>query len=191
MTCSPYWNSQFQYGIQVPYTYRYLSLQVGIPQRCLERFENTQLYLWNTVSILVNFLLNTIGYRVGMNIHCLATLFFKKMGHSRPLFLYFRLFNTVDSKQMFDKSLPMSGFELRIFGVGGDRSANWATTTAPFGSGLNEQNLTLELSTLKQSAKSRSWLVWHFHWEEKNKWNSSATLSSSAKVPTRNQQSFT
>ena len=27
--------------------------------------------------------------------------FFIKMGHSRPLFLYFRLFNTVDSKQMF------------------------------------------------------------------------------------------
>ena len=32
---------------------------------------------------------------------------------------------------MFDKSLPMSRFELRISGVGGDRSANWATTTAP------------------------------------------------------------
>ena len=26
---------------------------------------------------------------------------FLKMGHYRPLFLYFRLFNTVDSKQMF------------------------------------------------------------------------------------------
>ena len=45
-------------------------------------------------------------------------------------FLYFRLYNTVDSKQMFDKSLPMTGFEPRIFGVGGDRSTNWATTTA-------------------------------------------------------------
>ena len=52
------------------------------------------------------------------------------MGHSRPLFLYFRLFNTVDSKQMLDKSLPMTGFEPRISGVGGDRSTNWATTTA-------------------------------------------------------------
>ena len=28
---------------------------------------------------------------------------FLKMGHSRPLFLYFSLFNTVDSKQMFNK----------------------------------------------------------------------------------------
>ena len=47
---------------------------------------------------------------------------FLKMGHSRPLFLYFRLFNTVNSKQMFDKSLPMTGIELQISGVGGDRS---------------------------------------------------------------------
>ena len=45
-------------------------------------------------------------------------------------FLYFRLFNTVDSKQIFDKSLPMTEFEPRIFGVGGDRPTNWATTTA-------------------------------------------------------------
>ena len=28
----------------------------------------------------------------------LSDHFFKKMGQSRPLFLYFRLFNTVDSK---------------------------------------------------------------------------------------------
>ena len=45
-------------------------------------------------------------------------------------FLYFRLFNTIDIKQMFDKSLPMSGFELRISSIRGDRSTNWATTTA-------------------------------------------------------------
>ena len=44
------------------------------------------------------------------------------MGNYRPLFLYFRLFNTVDGKQMFDKSLPMTGFEPRISDVGGDRS---------------------------------------------------------------------
>ena len=48
--------------------------------------------------------------------------FFKKMGNSRPPFLYFRLFNAVDSKQMFDKSLPKTGFESRISGVRGDRS---------------------------------------------------------------------
>ena len=31
---------------------------------------------------------------------------------------------------MFDKSLPMTGFEPQISGVGGNRSTNWATTTA-------------------------------------------------------------
>ena len=39
------------------------------------------------------------------------------MGHSRPRFLYFRLFNTVDSKQMIDKSLPMNRFEPSNSGV--------------------------------------------------------------------------
>ena len=46
--------------------------------------------------------------------------------------LYFRLFNTVDSKQMFDKSLPMTEFETQISGVGGDHSTNWSTTTAQY-----------------------------------------------------------
>ena len=27
-------------------------------------------------------------------------IFLKKVGHSQPLFIYFRLFNTVDSKQV-------------------------------------------------------------------------------------------
>ena len=50
---------------------------------------------------------------------------FLKMGHSGLFFLYFRLFNkTFDSKQKFDKSLPMTGFEPWISGVGGDRSTN-------------------------------------------------------------------
>ena len=35
------------------------------------------------------------------------------MGHSRPLFLYFHLFNTVDRKQCSIKTSPMTGFELR------------------------------------------------------------------------------
>ena len=30
----------------------------------------------------------------------IQVIFFKKMGHSLPLFIYFRLFNTVDSKQV-------------------------------------------------------------------------------------------
>ena len=50
------------------------------------------------------------------------------MGHSRPLFLYFRLFNTVDSK-CSKYFLPMTGFERRTSGIGSDHSTNWATTT--------------------------------------------------------------
>ena len=59
-------------------------------------------------------------------------LFFKKMGHSRPLLLYFRLFNTVDSKQINVrfKSLLVYGFEPRTSGIRSDRTTNWATTTA-------------------------------------------------------------
>ena len=50
--------------------------------------------------------------------------FFKKMGHSRSLFLYFRLFNTVDSKHYSIKTLLMSGIEPRTSGVGSNRFAN-------------------------------------------------------------------
>ena len=34
-----------------------------------------------------------------------------KIGHSRLIFLYFRFYNTVDSKQIFIKIFPMTGFE--------------------------------------------------------------------------------
>ena len=53
-----------------------------------------------------------------------AIFFFFKVGHSRPLFIYFRLFNTVDNKQMFNKILPMTGVEPRISGIESDRSTN-------------------------------------------------------------------
>ena len=69
-----------------------------------------------------------------LNAVLLVELFsLKKLGHSRPLFLYFRLFNAVDSKQINvrDKSLPMTGFESQTSDIGSDRSTNWATTTAP------------------------------------------------------------
>ena len=44
------------------------------------------------------------------------------MGHSRPLFLYFRLVNL--NAQLVDKILPMLGFELQISGIGSERSTN-------------------------------------------------------------------
>ena len=55
--------------------------------------------------------------------------FFQKMDHSRPLFLYFRLFKTVDSQQINVryKCLPMTGFEPQTSGVGSDRSTKWST----------------------------------------------------------------
>ena len=48
----------------------------------------------------------------------------QKVGHSRPLFIYFRLFNTVDNKQMFNKILPMTGVKPRTSGIESDRSTN-------------------------------------------------------------------
>ena len=54
------------------------------------------------------------------------------MGHSRPLLFYFRVFKTVDSKQINVqyKCLPMTGFERWTSGIGSDRFTNRATTTA-------------------------------------------------------------
>ena len=44
--------------------------------------------------------------------------FSNKLGHFRPLSHYFRIFNTVESKLKW----PMTVLELRVSGVGGDRS---------------------------------------------------------------------
>ena len=43
------------------------------------------------------------------------------------LFFFIFVFSNL---RLADKTLPMSGFELRISGVGSNRSTNWATTTA-------------------------------------------------------------
>ena len=55
--------------------------------------------------------------------------YFLKMGLSRPLLLYFRIFNIVDSNWSI-KFLPMTGFEPRTSGIKSDHSTNWATTTS-------------------------------------------------------------
>ena len=57
---------------------------------------------------------------------------FLKMGHPGLFSIYFRLFNTVDSKQINVryKSLPMTGFVWQTSGVQSNRCTNWATTTA-------------------------------------------------------------
>ena len=59
--------------------------------------------------------------------------FFLKVGHSQLLFVYFRLFNTVDSKQVNKcsiKNLPITGFEPWTSVIGSNCCTNWATTTA-------------------------------------------------------------
>ena len=48
----------------------------------------------------------------------------KKSGPFPASFIYFRLFNTVDNKQMLNKILPMTGVEPRTSGISSDRSTN-------------------------------------------------------------------
>ena len=52
-----------------------------------------------------------------------------KMGHSQPLFL-FSSFNTVVSRYVHFKMLPVTGFEPRTSVIGNNRSPIWATTTS-------------------------------------------------------------
>ena len=68
------------------------------------------------------------------------------MGHSRPLFLYFRLFNTqltVANVQYINKFLPMTGFEPQTFCIRSDCSTNWATTTARLVSIWKEKTISV------------------------------------------------
>ena len=73
------------------------------------------------------------------------------MGHSRPLFLYFRLFNTVDSKV-----LSMTRFEPRTSGIWSDRSTNWATTLP---------NLFISNGT-RPGAPPTFWINHGMHWKD-------------------------
>ena len=107
-----------------------------------------------------------IGYKLKCQFGWCST-FFKK-GHSRPLFLYFRLFNTVDSKQLFDKSLPTTGFDPRTSSVGCDRFTNWGTTTArvlsfvwAFLKGSADVRFNLERNLHNLSSHSYVYLHWH------------------------------
>ena len=73
-----------------------------------------------------------------LSISCKVSLGCKTMSHYlyleifETLFLYFCLFNTVNSKQINVryKSLPMIRFEPRTSGIQSNRSTNWATTIA-------------------------------------------------------------
>ena len=69
------------------------------------------------------------SYSLYLHSFCLSIyISFLKVGHSLPLFIYFRLFNTADNKQvnkqMFNKILPMTRVELRTSGLESNRSTN-------------------------------------------------------------------
>ena len=55
-----------------------------------------------------------------------------KMGHSRSIFLHFRLFNSLQYTGYVSQLLLMTEFEPRTSGIVSDRSANWATATAQY-----------------------------------------------------------
>ena len=59
--------------------------------------------------------------------------FFLKKKWAIPGLFYFNssFQYTVDSNQMFNNFLPMTGFEPRTSGIGSDRSTNWATQPLP------------------------------------------------------------
>ena len=93
-------------------------------------------------------------------------LFLKKWAIPGLFFIYFRLFNTVDNKQMFNKILPMTGVEPRTSGIGSDRSTNWAATTSQQGLNLwpifwrfNDRSVVLHLGNLRVST-TLEWFIW-------------------------------
>ena len=50
----------------------------------------------------------------------------------RPLLLFIFVFSTDNRKFVHSKNLPMTGFKPHTFGMGSDRSINWATNQASF-----------------------------------------------------------
>ena len=79
-------------------------------------------------TIFITSLLNDPSHTTSLN----QLVFLKRNGPYPASFLYFRLFNTVDSEysnSQNSKFLPMTGFELRTSEIGSDRSTNWAATT--------------------------------------------------------------
>ena len=66
------------------------------------------------------------------------------MRHSRPLFLLVKL---------VDKTLPMSGIEPRVSGVGSDRSTNCAKTTSQV------KSLSLNPTTFKAKNANRPYTL--------------------------------
>ena len=76
----------------------------------------------------------------------LSSLFFFHL----PIDLNRKMLNLFYLKvQQVDEILPILGFEPRIFGVGSDRSSNWATTTT--------QNLGKQQIWIRNQKNGRNW----------------------------------
>ena len=56
--------------------------------------------------------------------------FLKKWQFPVSFSLFSSFVQTVNNKYFYNKTLPMTGFEPRTYGIGSEQSANCATTTA-------------------------------------------------------------
>ena len=108
--------------------YYYLSSLRTLTQGQCDQIEPL-MAIWATLWSLWEFIGPNRPKSIIFRVKTATTIFFIKMGHSRPLFHYFRLFNTVDSICSI-YFLPITGFKPRTSGIGSDRSTNWATSTA-------------------------------------------------------------
>ena len=80
-------------------------------------------------------------YAVEPHGFCIYIFFLKKRAIP-GLFYLFSLFQyTVDSKQMSNNFLPMTGFKPRTSGIGSNRSTNWATQPMPWATQPLPKNL--------------------------------------------------
>ena len=102
----------------------FLILKLSILLRLL----NDILTSINTTQFVLVLILVTFRRIIICFVH--SQFFFKKSGPFPASFYLFRLFNTVDNKQMLNKILPMTGVKPQTSGIKSDRSTNWATTTS-------------------------------------------------------------
>ena len=85
---------------------------------------------FSSMQLIVNKIIANNVKKIGPFPDSFLIIFSKNWVFICLFFLYFRLFNTVD-RILVIKSLPMTGFELQMSGVGSNRSTNWATSTVP------------------------------------------------------------
>ena len=111
---------------------QYLAAAAAAGSVNLQRERCQQSFL-NLITSFINWFLGTKTETISVNLHSEIISFFKifKNGPTPVSFsLFLSLLNC--NWQFQNKLLVLLGFEPQISGVGSDRSANWATTTAHF-----------------------------------------------------------